>query len=195
MVQSPTSIASPKTTSIYGAVGPTKSRAVIGPTLESLMEQDPTLFTTPETGKFGGSTPNLHAPQEASKGPAAQRRASTQFGPPAPGLGSRLSVSGKYQPARRSPLGSYETTPPGSGAGLEEDKSRARSLPPAARRSQRAGKMSMEAEDAAPAPEISKKRWQEKRALLAPADAERRVERRKSRFSFMLPGKKEATVA
>ena len=195
MISSPTSMASPKRTSIYGAVGPTKSRVVIGPTLESLMEQDPTLFTEPGTGKFGGSTPNLHAPLESSKGSAPPQPASTQFGPPAPGLGSRLSVSGsRYQPARRSPLGSYETTPPGSSAGLEEDKSRARSLPPAARRTHRAGKMSMEAEDAAPAPEISRKRWQEKRAFLAPADAERTLEKRKSRFSFMIPGKKEATM-
>lgn len=195
MIQGPTSqsVATPKTTSIYGAVSQTRSRAVIGPTLESLMEQDPTLFSKPEKNNFNASTPNLtESPKTSSTIP---RPASTQFGPPAAGLGSRLSVSGRYQPARRSPLGSYETTPPGSGAGLEDDKARARSLPPAARRTHKVSKPSMEAEDAAPAPEISKKKWQEKRELLAPVVAENTFQKRKSRFSFMIPHKKEATAA
>jgi len=88
----------------------------------------------------------------------------------------------------RSPLGNYETTPPGSGAGnAEDEKTRSRSVPAAARaNSKKASKLSMEAEDAAPAPEISKKKWQEKKALLAVPNSEKLVGKRKSRFSFMM---------
>lgn len=192
MVQSPVEekLASPRTTSVvYGAVSRKTSRAVIGPTLESLMEQDPSLFS--EQRSFGGSTPNL--PLTGTKsGSSTPRPTSTQYGPPAPGLGHRLSSYGGHQPMRRSPLGNYEITPPGSGPGnVEDDKTRSRSVPPAPRtNSKKASKLSMEAEDAAPAPEISRKKWQEKRALLSVPLPEKTLEKRKSRFSFMM-GKKE----
>jgi hypothetical protein len=52
----------------------------------------------------------------------------------------------------------------------------------------------MESDLAAPAPEISKTKWQQKRALLAAADAERAVEKRKSRFSFNF-GRRDSTIA
>ena len=193
MVQSPVDerLGSPKTTSVmYGAVSRKTSRAVIGPTLESLMEQEPSLFSNqPDLRSFGGSTPNL--PLSGSKSGSSSptpRPSSTQYGPPAPGLASRLSSHNIHQPMRRSPLGNYETTPPGSGGGnAEDDKTRSRSVPAAARaNSKKASKLSMEAEDAAPAPEISKKKWQEKRALLAVPSSVKTGAKRKSRFSFMM---------
>jgi hypothetical protein len=56
--------------------------------------------------------------------------------------------------------------------------------------SKKAGKLSMEAEDAAPAPEVSRTKWQQKRALLAVPNSEKTVEKRKSRLSFMI-GKRD----
>ena len=195
MIQSPVEerLGGPKTTNIiYGAVSRKTSRAVIGPTLESLKEQDPSLFADqPDQRPFGGSTPNLLLNGSRS-GSSTPRPSSTQYGPPAPGLGSRLSSYGSHQPMRRSPLGNYEISPPGSGAGQSDtDKARSRSVePPPRTNSKKAGKPSMEAEDAAPAPEISRTRWQQRRALLAVPNPEKTVEKRKSRLSFMI-GKRE----
>lgn len=197
-----TTVQSPKsTTSIYGAVSQTRGRAVIGPTLESLLEQDPSLLTPQPVARHGASTPNLHETPKNS-GSQTPRPKSTQFGAPAPGLGSRLSVKsgyGNHQPIRRSPLGNYETTPPGTASGtgnlgVDDGTPRARSQPPPNRMGHKKGKRSVDTEDAAPAPGISLTKLQERRLNLIAGSGEKVVGKRKSSVFGFLRGRESAAA-
>jgi hypothetical protein len=100
----------PSPTTSYTAPGSYK--AVLGPTLEDLVEEPPSRSIS-QSSKAGKSTPNLLSESSRlSTAPATQgaatgaRRASLQMG----SLNGTLSPNNaraSYQPLRRSPLGSY----------------------------------------------------------------------------------------
>ena len=224
--RSPTRSVESPTHMLATSAFPGGSRAIIGPTLESLLEQSSELFSSKDDlSKAGGSTPNL---------PFSQSRASTWDASPASdpaksalprpasfanggaGLAPASSVRsglGHHQPLRRSPLGNYgkytqplrvlssisnsftETTPPGSGVDNSENgQIRCKSQPAAPRTFiGKSGKVTVEMDDAAPAPEIPMATIRGKRADPNPVNAAKTLDKKKSRFSFML-GKKEQTA-
>ncbi|KAK3702179.1 hypothetical protein LTR37_015011 [Vermiconidia calcicola] len=158
--------------------------AVLGPTLEDLEEPaSSSRATTPSQPPMDPTKLGIASRSST----AATRRSSVQNG-----TGTSLAPTSSrssyfsHQPTKRSPLASYEVTPPGSGAGNKTD------VEPE--------------EDAATPPDImkAKPRVQEPDNLKAKPRAqelktsssiEKTVEKRKSRMSFMMFGKKEQAAA